>query len=486
MSKQFWNPSFHIEPRQGWLNDPNGLCQFRGRYHAYYQYAPNWPTDELKYWGHVVSDDLISWEDLGVALAPDIQLDRSGVFSGCTWVDKGGAPDGGDLMRVFYTGNVVDTFDDERVDWGREANQIMTTSENGLHFSPKKALLTNADYPASCTLHVRDPKVWEQDGCLHMLLGARQRGPLDTDNPDARGDFGSVLVYDSHDKGESWQLRRTILPKNAAVAHLVFGYMWECPNVIRMGDREFLAVCPQGLPSESYRWQNLWQAGYFPLPEHEKIIDIDAVPLDNFTEWDHGFDFYAPQIFADERGRTISIGWMGTFDHSYTSVPEGMDRAHTMTLPREITLGADGLLRQWPVTELDNYRGEARALPCGKSLVSDSLAADVILKQIEDGDAQIWLNDVLEVFVESGSFGIRFAQTEAGALASAGRQSRSIRLESLDDLRMIVDGSTIEIYVNGGAEVFSTRWFPLSDRLTIRNSFRARSSFVYPLIKPTR
>ena len=42
MSKQFWNPSFHIEPRQGWLNDPNGLCQFRGRYHAYYQYAPNW------------------------------------------------------------------------------------------------------------------------------------------------------------------------------------------------------------------------------------------------------------------------------------------------------------------------------------------------------------------------------------------------------------------------------------------------------------
>lgn len=157
-----------------------------------------------------------------------------------------------------------------------------------------------------------------------------------------------------------------------------------------------------------------------------------------------------------------------------------------MTLPREISLGQDGLLRQHPVTELDNYRGEARALPCGESLVLDSLAADVVLKQIEDGDAQIWLNDVLEVFVESGSFGIRFAQTEAGGLASAGRQSRSIRLESLDDLRMIVDGSTMEVYVNGGAEVFSTRWFPLSDRLTIRNSFRARSSLVYPLIKPTR
>ena len=92
----------------------------------------------------------------------------------------------------------------------------------------------------------------------------------------------------------------------------------------------------------------------------------------------------------------------------------------------------------------------------------------------------------MEIFIESGSFGIRFAQTEAGGLASAGRRIRSIRLESLDDLRMIVDGSTIEIYVNGGAEVFSTRWFPLSDRLTIRNSFRARSSFVYPLIKPTR
>ena len=51
---------------------------------------------------------------------------------------------------------------------------------------------------------------------------------------------------------------------------------------------------------------------------------------------------------------------------------------------------------------------------------------------------------------------------------------------------MIVDGSTVEAYANGGAEVFSTRWFPISDKLTIRSSLRARSSFVYPLIKPTR
>ena len=111
-----------------------------------------------------------------------------------------------------------------------------------------------------------------------------------------------------------------------------------------------------------------------------------------------------------------------------------------MTLPREISLGQDGLLRQHPVAELDNYRGEARVLPCGESLVLDSLAADVVLEQIEDGDAQIWLNDVLEVFAENGSFGIRFAQTEAGELASAGRRTRGISLASLDDLRMIVDG----------------------------------------------
>ena len=55
MSISFWNPHLHLQPRNGWLNDPNGLCEFNGSYHAFYQYAPEWAQDELKHWGHCTS-----------------------------------------------------------------------------------------------------------------------------------------------------------------------------------------------------------------------------------------------------------------------------------------------------------------------------------------------------------------------------------------------------------------------------------------------
>lgn len=147
MSTSFWNPRLHLQPRNGWLNDPNGLCEFNGFYHAFYQYAPEWPQDELKHWGHCTSKDLLHWSDQGIALSPDINEDQNGVFSGSAWIDHGASPDGENLMRVFYTGNVVDTTIDERVDEGREANEIMVTSEDGVHFSEKKSSCAIAIIP---------------------------------------------------------------------------------------------------------------------------------------------------------------------------------------------------------------------------------------------------------------------------------------------------------------------------------------------------
>ena len=57
-----WRPAFHVAPPVGWLNDPNGLCQKDGIYHAFFQMAPFEPQGGLKFWGHSVSQDLIHWE----------------------------------------------------------------------------------------------------------------------------------------------------------------------------------------------------------------------------------------------------------------------------------------------------------------------------------------------------------------------------------------------------------------------------------------
>lgn len=450
----------HIAPKEGWINDPNGLCQFRGAYHAYFQYNPEWPERDTKHWRHFVSTDLFHWHDEGTALVTDIPEDRSGVYSGSAYVAPGMAPDGGDLMCLYYTGNVVYPGGVEAgydyVHTGREANEILVTTDNGVDYSMKHVLLRNSDYPNVCTEHVRDPKVWAQDGKLYMLLGARD---LD--------DEGFCLLYESAD-GVEWSIKSQIYSREQ------FGYMWECPNIVQIDGHDFLAVCPQGLEHEALRWQNRWQSGYFPLPA--SIMDTVLIDQETFVEWDHGYDFYAPQTFVDDAGRSILIGWMGGFDKEWTAAPHGLDWCHCLTVPRELTVTADGRLRQWPVAEFDTLRGEKHGLAQGEAVTLGAYLADIELKDIA-GTGALTLDDALEISFADGLMTVRFLN-EAVA---AGRPQRQVPMDTLSDLRVIVDTSAIEIYANDGAEVFSTRWFPEGDALSVRSTFATQAASVWPL-----
>ena len=76
-------PCFHISPLVGWMNDPNGFSYYNGKYHLFYQYNPYKATWAPMHWGHAVSDDLLTWEYLPCALAPDAPYDDlNGCFSG--------------------------------------------------------------------------------------------------------------------------------------------------------------------------------------------------------------------------------------------------------------------------------------------------------------------------------------------------------------------------------------------------------------------
>ena len=540
MTNDFWTPQFHLFPPQGWMNDPNGLCQFKSVYHAFYQYTPEWPANELRFWGHAVSKDLLSWETLPIAISPDAACDKDGAFSGSAWIETSNASAGdcghggvvaagdgnddargstaaGEVMRLFYTGNVMDETHPEAdgIDVGREAYEVMVTSEDGLNFSPKCVVLKPADYPNTCTNHVRDPKVWEQDGALRMLLGARERdtaaGPAKS--ADERYDSGAALIYDSSDCGKSWTLHSVIRGANDLGHREAFGYMWECPFLVQLDGQEFLSMCPQGLregagtgPSAGTessigaskgsrlndsanlqesasgepldKWQNIWQSGYFPLPEGQKLINVETVSTDSFVLWDHGFDFYAPQTFVDDSGRTILIGWMGIIDPTYHSYPEGIRFCHNLTLPRELSLSSDGVILQRPVKELDAKRRECVEFFADTVVKIDQLSADIEITGIS-GDGTLTLNDALELSYSKGIFALKFIDEDT----AAGRTQRCIELKQLSDLRVIVDGSTVEIYLNDGRVVFSTRWFPASERLALNSTFVAASSREYSLIE---
>ena len=91
-------PDFHLSTRVGWMNDPNGFSFYNGKYHMFYQYHPYDSHWGPMHWGHAVSDDLLHWEYLPAALAPDEIYDRDGCFSGSAIV----LPDGRHLLM--YTG----------------------------------------------------------------------------------------------------------------------------------------------------------------------------------------------------------------------------------------------------------------------------------------------------------------------------------------------------------------------------------------------
>ena len=413
-----WRQNLHIEPPEGWMNDPNGLCFFDGLYHVYFQYSPGTPNGEsVRRWGHYVSPDLLSWKYKGIVLDADIPEDRDGVFSGC-------ALPSGDHIDFFYTGNVMEDGDYDYVLEGRGANVIHVASSDGSKMSSKKVLLRNSDYPDFCSCHVRDPKVWIEDGVYKMVLGAR-----------TKDDHGCVLLYEGADI-DSFEYKECLTVPD-------LGFMWECPDMFMLGDKKFLAFCPQGVAREEFRLQNIFQSGYF---------NVDGGKLTDFEEFDYGFDFYAPQTFIAPDGRRLIIGWMGIGDDSYTNPTIELGWQHCLTLPRELTVGSDGKILQNPIRELDSLKkktkpvdGEAwEGLPfeINASEFTDNVSVSV-------SGAEITWNK------ESCVLSLHFTNGEG-----YGRTERKIRIASLESLRVIADVSSLEIYINGGRYVMGTRFYP--------------------------
>ena len=449
----YYRPQFHLAPPAGWLNDPNGLCELNGIHHIFFQYSPDFPNGGDKFWGHYETEDFIHYTFTGIFLKPDTPEDRSGVYSGSSYIED--RP-----MYIYYTGNVKIPGDYDYIHDGREANTILVTSRDGITATEKECLLKTANYPEILSRHVRDPKVFSQDGVYYMVLGAR-----------TKKDEGCVLLYTSSDK-RTWKFSHFIKKND-------FGYMWECPDLFCLGEKQFLSVSPQGLEAEEYRCQNIYQSGYFTTSEN--ILDKEN-GLEEFTEWDYGFDFYAAQTYEDETGRRILIGWMGVPDAEYSDEPtirEGWQ--HMLTLPRELTLNeADGKILQNPIKEIENLRDRTlyssrstdgirdRILPVDKNY-------ELLLSEIPEADFELTFDENLHFSYEkkNRTVSLRFDDNTSGY----GRTARKIRLsegEKITDIRAFIDSCCIEIFLNHGAYVFTSKYFRKKDRqnvLKISGSF---------------
>lgn len=457
MKKDRYRMGFHLMPPKGWLNDPNGLCQFQGEYHVFFQYSPDSPLGGQKYWGHYVSGDMLHWRFVGTALSPDREFDRSGVYSGSAVVtgntggqaeaqtDEGAACP--QKMRIYYTGNVKLEGQYDYINSGREANVIYTDSPDGIHFSEKRLLLTNTDYPEDYTSHVRDPKVYFEKGMYHMALGGRKRGSSEA-SEGQQADRGAALLYCSAD-GISWELERELQTETP------FGYMWECPDIFQMGADTCFSFCPQGLEAEDCRYQNTDQSGYVWMRDVEAGRVAEA-----FVEWDMGFEFYAPQTFEDERGRRIMYGWVGLPVTPYENPTVESGWQHCLTVPRELTV-QKGMICQNPVEELKCLR-ECEQTWWGDGYVeSADFSFWLKIDGMETEHFSLSLGDGLFLKYENKVFTWEFpdGKTEAEDWGR-GRRIRRMELEKLTDIQILCDCSVLELFVNGGSRVMCGRIYP--------------------------
>lgn len=435
-----YRPAYHMSPKIGLLNDPNGLIQFNNQYHIFYQWNPFVCDHSQKYWGHYISDDLVHWREVPPALAPDASYDANGCYSGSAFVHN-------DELYLFYTGNLKYGPEQQY----RASSQCLAKSKNGIDF--EKIGIVIDGQPAGYTPHFRDPKIWQSGSEWYAVLGAQTEALQ-----------GRVLLYRTDNLVE-WQCLGPIVGGGIPPFD-DFGYMWECPDLFSLNQRWVMLASPQGLAPEGMKYQNIYQSGYLIGSLNTQDVQFTT---EHFEELDRGFEFYAPQSFEDNQGRRIMLAWMGLPEQNeQPTIEHGW--IHQLTLPRELQI-RDNKLFQNPVPELAALRQSHIAyqdLTFTGTLNLDGIAGDcyelraelvnlqspLSLKLRSNGQDQYMLLhiDPLEKI-------ITLDRNHAGSNASGIRQCKIESVESLE-LVIFMDKSSLEIFINQGAEVFSSRLFP--------------------------
>ena len=425
----------HLKSPSNWINDPNGFIYYKGKYHLFYQHFPYAPVWGRMHWGHAVSDDLVTWEHKGIALYPTKKNDRSGCFSGSAVEHDG-------KMYIFYTGINYREEDPENINcalnYGFIASQMKIVSQDGYTFDNFNAKTTIIqplrDSTSGSESDTRDPKVWRGSDAWYMIVGST------FDNN------GRFLFFKSENL-ENWEYVNYCEKRG-------FGCIWECPDYFETDGIKILSSSVQGLEDKEWADRNVYQSGYF-------LVDgdiLDSYKLSPYHLWDYGFDYYAPQSFEAEDGRRIHISWMGMPDceeYSNPTIQTGWQ--HCFTFPREI-FEKDGKICQCPIRELEEK----------KHLVSDVKGMlvregypvyEMTISDITKNRFKVILSEKLILDYADGKFRMHFTDQDKTSVSS-GRSMRCVEVEEVENLKILVDTSSVEVFVNDGEYVFSTRYYP--------------------------
>lgn len=454
-----WRLHYHIQPETGLLNDPNGFSYFDGKWHLFYQAYPYGPVHGLKSWYHLSSTNLVDWQRDQLRLLPDTGYDSHGVYSGS-------AIPVGDQLFLAFTGNVRDQ------QWARHAYQLGAWMDKDFHVT-KQATPLIANPPEGYTQHFRDPQLFRYQDQYYLLMGAQ------TENEE-----GKILLYKG-DTLDHWELVHEVLFSNEQM-----GYMIECPNLVFLEDKPVLIFCPQGLVKTTVDYQNIYPNLYITA-DHFDAETAKLLHPSSIQNLDDGFDLYATQAFQAPDGRVLSIGWVGLPDVSYPSDKEGW--AHCLSLVRELQL-IDGQLYQKPVTELALLR---------QAPLASHERKDEVLFQPDKNSYELEMTiptdkqSVLTLFSSANQnegFDLHCDAKNGMITLDRGRMAKQVNPEFGTKrsvqvsphlpirLRIFVDSSVCEIFINDGQKVLTSRVFPdKTDTTILLKGAQAENITLWPL-----
>lgn len=421
-------PRYHFLPAANWMNDPNGVIYWQGRYHLFFQYNPAGAWHGNIHWGHAISADLVRWQELPVAIAPSPNSpDEGGIFSGCM-VDDAGRP------TAFYTG-VNDDYSLQVQCLARgseDLRQWQKHAGNPVVSVAPPALGQSRDF--------RDPFVWRGESCWYMALASHIVGV-----------GGAVLLYRSQNLTD-WQYAHPLYVGEKARN----GRNFECPNFVRLGDKWLLIVSAQldHAPAQTLYFVGRLENERF-FPEHEAVYDAGCS--------------YASLCGPDADGGVLIYSWLR----------EGRGRAAqreagwtgVQAIPRTLSLDAQNRLVSQPVAALQTLRGAhfhySAEEAAGGGLSARGLSLD-IEAEFDTAEASCC---GLEVAVspdgcekavilydsETQTLQVKRQYREERDELESETQGIPHRLDADEtlQLRVLLDGSVIEVIANGRARITS-------------------------------
>ena len=414
-------PIYHFQPEKNWMNDPNGPVVIDGRLHLFYQYNPYGAAWGNMTWGHAVADGLTHWTRLPCALFPDQPYDKDGVFSGCCVLKDG-------LPHILYTGVQP------------EVQCLAIGDAQAEHFEKYEGNPIIVREEGEELNGFRDPFAWQEDGKTYIVIGSGEKNKR-----------GFALVYRSDDL-KTWERVGELCSRDDPEED-----MWECPNLIRFADgRATLLV-------------SLMKAqGVFALDGDYRDHKLEGGALRPF---DLGDSYYAPNTVTLPDGRIVNFGWMKeTVPGREAAGWQGM-----MTIPREIVQYGDGTVGVRPVSEMTRLHAQRLlsrkefTLRSGENALKDvhSRHCEVLIEfeAGSQGTLHLELNksprgEEKAVLTYDGVTDALYVDTSR--CGGSGRVGGYVQGRGVTKLRVFLDGSGLEVFVND-RETLTTRLYPVRE-----------------------